>query len=208
MTKKRAYRSELREAQAQATRNRILEIAEELFRTLGFEQVTIEGLAECAGVSAPTIYSLFRSKLGVLRAVMYEAQLPKEYGELMREADVEESPAKRLALSARIARHLREREREQQELFRGAALLHPEFRELEREREEVRYEVQRRSVERFIEEGALREGLTFEKGRDILWMLTGRDVYRMLVVERGWSADEYEEWLAEELCRALLDSTQ
>ena len=30
--------------------------------------------------------------------------------------------------------------------------------------------------------------------RDILWMYTGRDVYRMVVLERGWSSDE--SWLA------------
>ena len=40
--------------------------------------------------------------------------------------------------------------------------------------------------------------------RDILWMYTGRDVYRMLVLERGWSSDEYESWLAETLIKALM----
>jgi hypothetical protein len=35
-------------------------------------------------------------------------------------------------------------------------------------------------------------------------MYTGRDVYRMLVRERGWSADKYEEWLGGTLARSLL----
>jgi hypothetical protein len=38
--------------------------------------------------------------------------------------------------------------------------------------------------------------------RDILWMYTGRDVYRMLV-ERGWSSEEYGKWLVDTLIRAL-----
>jgi hypothetical protein len=36
-------------------------------------------------------------------------------------------------------------------------------------------------------------------------MYTGRDVYRMLVLERGWSSDEYEGWLAETLIKALME---
>ena len=36
-------------------------------------------------------------------------------------------------------------------------------------------------------------------------MYTGRDVYRLLVQEGGWSADEYEEWLTETLVGALVE---
>jgi hypothetical protein len=34
--------------------------------------------------------------------------------------------------------------------------------------------------------GRLRKGLNYATARDIFWMLTGRDVYRMLVRERRW----------------------
>jgi hypothetical protein len=34
-------------------------------------------------------------------------------------------------------------------------------------------------------------------------MYTGRDIYRMFVLERGWSSDKYEEWLARTLIQAL-----
>jgi hypothetical protein len=36
-----------------------------------------------------------------------------------------------------------------------------------------------------------------------MWMYTGRDIYRMFVLECGWSSDEYEDWLARTLIRAL-----
>ena len=36
------------------------------------------------------------------------------------------------------------------------------------------------------------------------WMLTGRDVYRMLVLVRGWNSPKYEDWLADALVRSLL----
>jgi len=35
-------------------------------------------------------------------------------------------------------------------------------------------------------------------------MLTGRDVYRMLVLVRGWNSPKYEDWLADALVRSLL----
>jgi hypothetical protein len=34
-------------------------------------------------------------------------------------------------------------------------------------------------------------------------MYTGRDIYRMLVLERAWSSDEYEKWLARSLIHEL-----
>jgi len=51
----------------------------------------------------------------------------------------------------------------------------------------------------------LAKKLTLTKARDILWTLTGRDIYRMLVMDRGWSSDEYEKWLKEVLIKSLLD---
>ncbi len=57
-----------------------------------------------------------------------------------------------------------------------------------------------------MKEKILAKGLTLQKARDILWTLTGRDMYRMLVIERGWTSDEYEKWLAQILVKSLLDN--
>jgi hypothetical protein len=40
--------------------------------------------------------------------------------------------------------------------------------------------------------------------RDILWVFIGRDIYRMLVIEQGWTSEEYEKWLAELLVNTLI----
>jgi len=55
-------------------------------------------------------------------------------------------------------------------------------------------------------EGAFTDKFPLSKIRDIFWAFTGRDFYRMLVVERGWSSDEYEKWLAELLIQLLLSN--
>ena len=55
---------------------------------------------------------------------------------------------------------------------------------------------QGRFVARLSEQGLLPPGLAFEVDRDILWTICSSAVYDNLVIERGWSAGRYEEWLA------------
>lgn len=200
--KKRVYDSSGRQAQAEETKGRILASAKKLFHAEGFEMVTIEALAKAAKVSAPTIYSLFQSKRGLLRALMDEALPTEQFLSLVEENRREPSPQKKLAISAKIARQMYDAERAQMDVFRGASVLAPEFKELERERELRRYKRQEESVKSI--EKHLCEGLSLSKARDILWAFTGRDMYRMYVIERGWTSDEYEKWLSQLLVKTLL----
>ena len=202
--KKRPYRSVSRNAQAAQTKSRILAVAKNLFESEGFEYVTIEKIAQAAAVSIPTIYSLFQSKRGVLRALMDEA-LPKDQFDALVEKSIQaKSPKMRLHFSAKIARQMYDAERAQMEIFRGAAVLAPEFKELEKEREMRRYDRQEVTIKAMAEEQSLSRGLSATKARDILWAFTGRDLYRMLVVEQGWTSDEYEKWLTQMLVNALI----
>ncbi len=202
--KKRIYHSETRQTQAGQTRSRILVSAKMLFQSKGFEGVTIEQMAQAAKVSAPTIYALFQSKRGVLRALMDEALPANQYEALVKEAMQEKSPKRHLAISAKIARQMYDAERAQMDIFRGASILAPELKELEQEREQRRYNRQEESVKILVKEGALLEGLKVSKARDILWAFTGRDMYRMFVVEQGWASEEYEKWLAQLLVKTLI----
>jgi hypothetical protein len=52
--------------------------------------------------------------------------------------------------------------------------------------------------------GALCPGLSFERARDILWTLIAWEVYELLVIERGWSPDDWESWIAESAAVLLL----
>lgn len=202
--KKRIYHSETRHAQAAQTRRRILNSASKLFMSEGFEGVTIEQIAQAGNVSAPTIYALFQSKRGILRALMNEALPAEQFESLVKEAMQAKSAKAHLALSAKIARQMYDAERSQMYVFRGASVLAPEFKELEKEREQRRYTRQEESIKMTAKEGALAQGLCLSKARDILWAFTGRDMYRMLVIEQEWTSDEYEQWLAQLLVRTLL----
>jgi hypothetical protein len=52
--------------------------------------------------------------------------------------------------------------------------------------------------------GALRDDLSIQRAADIVWTLNSSDVYLLLTTERGWSPEEFEQWLADSWVRLLL----
>ncbi len=201
---KRAYHSELRTVEAQKRRERILQSAKELIVRSGFDKVTIEHIAQDAKVSAATIYALFQSKTGILRSIMDEAMVPEHHTELVQQGKQEKTAAKRLEIAATIARQLYDAEQKQVDLLQSAAILGPELKKLEIEREERRHRRLAEGVLELASENALAEGFEASQALDILWAFTGRDLYRMLVIERRWSSDTYEQWLKHLLTKTLL----
>lgn len=203
-SKKRSYHSESRQSQSQKTKNRILASAKMLFESKGFDKVTIDEIALEAQVSAASIYSIFQSKRGVLLGLLDEALPPAQHEALVEQVKKEKCPRKRLEITATIARQLYDAEKAQLSFLRGASILDPVFKGLEIERERRRYQRQKETVEAMVNEKAFLYNLSLTKIRDVLWAFTGRDFYRMLVIERSWSSDEYEKWLAALLIQTLL----
>ena len=70
---KRTYTSELRQAQAEATRTKILDALVEVLAE-GVETLSVPAVAERAGVSVGTIYRHFGDKSGMLKALIPHAQ--------------------------------------------------------------------------------------------------------------------------------------
>lgn len=200
--KKRVYNSESRNSQAAQTKRSILNSAKHLFEVEGFEFVTIEKLARAAKVSESNIYSLFQSKIGVLRTIMDEAYSFDLLLALVDEGK-DKTAEEQLAISAKIARQMYDAERTCMDIFRGTSILAPEFKELEIEREKRRYQRQEETVKALWEQKALSKELSLTKARDILWAFTGRDMYRMFVIDRGWSSQEYENWITELIIKTM-----
>ena len=46
--------------------------------------------------------------------------------------------------------------------------------------------------------------MTRAQAQDVVWTLISPEIYRMLVLERHWSAANYEQWLTSSLTAALL----
>jgi AcrR family transcriptional regulator len=202
--KKRPYKSLVRQRQADDTRRRIVEAARQLLQREGYAGMTIEAIAQRAEVSAQSVYAIFRSKTGILIALLDRSMFGLEYEEVVRQALGASDPETRLRLAAGVARQIRGSQSAAFDLLRGAGVVAPELAKLERQRERLRYEEEEGMIIFLRDAGRLRPGLNHKTARDIFWMLTGGDVYRMLVRERGWSPQKYQDWLADTLVLSLL----
>jgi AcrR family transcriptional regulator len=207
MSEKRNYDSKSRRAQAELTKKRILAAAKKLFSTNGVEKTTIDALADLAEVASPTVYALFKSKEGILMELMYTTLFGPQYQSLVEKAKAFDDPRESLKMAASIARTIYDTEKAEMGLIRGASALSPELKKLEKEGERLRYERQEMIARRLHQGNYLLHGISFIQARDILWTLTSRETYRMLVVERGWTSDEYERWLAGMLGKALTEES-
>jgi len=201
---KRPYKSPARERHAGDTRRRIVEATRELLQSEGYAGMTIEGIAKRAEVSAQSVYAVFKSKTGILTELLDQATFGAEYEDAVREALNASEPETRLRLAAGIARQIHDAQSATFDLLRGAGVVAPELAKLEEQRERLRYERQENMIISLREAGRLRPSLDHGTARDIFWMFTGRDVYRMLVRERRWSAQKYQDWLADILVDSLL----
>src|SRR3954466_10157562 len=72
-----------RQSQKQATRQRVLAAARELFDTHGYEGTTIREIARHAGVAVGSVFTTFSSKGEILSEVMQD-RLDRLYAELER----------------------------------------------------------------------------------------------------------------------------
>jgi AcrR family transcriptional regulator len=201
---KRPYKSLVRERQADDTRRRIVAATRQLLQSEGYAAMTVEAIAKRAEVSAQSVYAIFKSKTGILMELLAAATFGPDYEETVRDAMSARDPEMRLRLAARIARQIHGAQSATFDLLRGAGVVAPELARLEQQREDIRYERQEAMIASLREAGRLRPGLNRRTARDIFWMLTGSDVYRMLVSERGWSPQKYQNWLADTLVESLI----
>ena len=203
-TKKRPYKSLVRQRQAGDTRQRIVEATRHLLQSEGYAGMTIEAIARRAEVSAQSVYALFKSKTGILTELLDQATFGADYEDAVHQALSASDPETRLRHAAGIARQIHNAQSATFDLLRGAGVVAPELAKLEQQRENLRYERQERMIISLRDAGKLRPDLNYATTRDIFWMLTSRDVYRMLVRERSWSSQKYQDWLAGTLVLSLL----
>jgi len=212
--RKRSYHSPRRQEQAQETRQKILAAAERLFVSDGYAATTLPSVAREAGVSPATITVAFGTKPALLDALIKstvrgdEAPAPLDQRSWWQEILQVPDPARQLRLFAAIARRIHQRTTDIAEIVRGAATADPEIALLRQKLGESRLQDNREVAESLARNGALAPGVTVEQATDLIWTLASADVYRMLVVDRGWSAEQYEEWLASTLVHSIIAPLQ
>jgi len=202
--RKRSYKSLVRQRQATDTRRRIVEVTRQLLQSEGYDGMTIQAIARRAEVSAQSVCAIFKSKTGILIALLDQSMFGADYEDTVRQAISASDPETRLRRAASVARQIRGAQSAVFDLLRGSGVVAPELAKLEQQRERLRYEKEEGVITFLRDAGKLRPGLSHKTARDIFWMLTGGDVYRMLVRERGWPPQKYQKWLSDTLVHSLL----
>lgn len=205
-SRRRHYDSTKRAEAADARRLRVLKTARALFSRHGIDDVTIAQIAEKAGVSAPTVYALFKSKDGILQSIMRDALFGPHFQAARKLMDNVNDGAQLVALTAKVARAIYESESQELGLMRGASAFSPALRRIEQQFEDMRYDMQEARLRLLFDQRKAKAGLDLKTARRIMWMYTSREIYRMLVHDGGWTAQAYEQWLEKTLCEALVKS--
>jgi AcrR family transcriptional regulator len=205
MPPKRSYASQVRADAAADTRKRILEAAKSLMGRNGVDKVTIAQIGVQANVATPTVYAAFKSKEGILRALMEVALFGDRFRSAQQLLDKVTDPVRLVELTAHVARAIYESESSDLGLLRHASGFSPDLRKIEQEFDDTRYAMQERRLQLLFDARRARPGLSLADARRIMWMYTSRDVYRMIVTEGGWSPDRYQGWLSATLLDALVD---
>jgi AcrR family transcriptional regulator len=185
---KRQYRSPRRLQQAQRTRQAILTAARRLFVAQGYGATTIESISKSAGVAVQTVYAAFGSKRRMLIALLdrmaADADLPRLERELAAAAgDPGRQVRELLAFTGRFYAS----GRDLIELARSVSGVERDLAEMWRTGEDRRYRAHAALIAEWVRMGWLSAGPAARAAHDLLWALSGPDVFRLLVVERHWS---------------------
>jgi len=198
---KRRYDGTRRQAQARETRRAVLRAAHDLFVEQGFARTTVTQVAGAAGVSPETVYAAFRSKATLLHRVWDvtvggddEEVVFHERPEVVAirsEPDLE----RRLRLHARFATATARRTGPLLRAIEAAA-------GADATAAAMLDEVHRQRLEGIgvMAAEAARTGqlaVSEEVCRDLVWATTDAVLWHRLVVQRGWTDDQFAEHLAE-----------
>jgi AcrR family transcriptional regulator len=209
--KKREYDSSSRKMAASVTRQTIVEAARETFLEKGYAATTMPAIAQAAGVALDTVYATVGKKPALFRLLIETAvsgsdgALPPEEREYVRAIRAETDAVKKLQIYAAALRRIQQQLAPLFRVLQGAAPLDPELGALWQSISERRAANMRVFAADIAATGRLRPTLSVEKTADIIWSLNSPELYLLLVEDRGWSPEEFENWQADAWVRLLLN---
>jgi AcrR family transcriptional regulator len=212
--KTRRYNSPRRLQQAAATRIEILQSAQRLFERDGYATTTVAAIAADAGVALKTVYFVFETKSGVLRALWNvllrgdDGDAPVVARRWYREALDEPDPQRQLRLVARNSSHVKQRIGAILEVIRAAAPTDPDIHGLWQKIQTDFHANQQAIAESLEEKNALAGGIDSRRATDILWALNLSNLWQLLISERGWTPGEYERLIGDLACAQLLNQSR
>jgi AcrR family transcriptional regulator len=207
---KRGYESEQRRAQSEATRQRILVTAQALVVERGYRATTIAELARRAGVHVDTIYELVGRKPVILRELVERAisgtdrSLDPFERDYVQQITAEPDAGRKLDLYAAAMRRILARLAPLFLALRDASATDPQAAQVWSRISDRRAANMRLLAADLLATGQLRDGLSIDEVADSIWATNSPDLHRLLIEDRGWSPDHYQEWLANSWRRLFL----
>jgi AcrR family transcriptional regulator len=197
------------QARTRLARAAVVEAARSLFLERGYATTTVQAVSDLADVPPATVYRLFTSKLGILKAVL-DASIAGDHAPVpvSERPDVaalldEPDAIALLRQFAGVTTTINQRANDVHRVLASAAASDPAAAELLAEVQHQRGEGQGRIVRMLARKGALRDGLRQRDALDIAHALMSPEVYRLLVVDRKWTPERYRTWLAATLVAQL-----
>ena len=207
---RRPYEGAARQARTRRTRAAVVAAARSLFAERGYAATTIEAISDRSDTPQATVYRLFSSKLGILKAMLDvsvggdDAAVAMLDRPQVRALLSDEDPKNQLAGFAAVVRDVMARVGPVHRILADAARSDQDAASLLAEIARQRHEGQRRIARSVARSGALQPGLRERDAADIIHALASPEVYGLLVFDRGWSGERYEQWLRQILTGQLL----
>jgi AcrR family transcriptional regulator len=207
--KRRAYRSEVRAAQAAATRDAVLVAARDLFTSEGYD-CPITRIAERAGVAVDTVYSSVGRKsalvLAVIDMVLGDADqpLPAEQRGYVQRVRAASGAREKIAIYSGALAHLLPVVAPLQEALRDAGRKDPDCADTLQRLEERRAGNMLLFAQDLRATGELREDLDDQQVADLVWSTNSAEYYSLLA-RRGFSPARIGSHLADLWTRTLVD---
>jgi AcrR family transcriptional regulator len=206
----RPFEGPARQARTRRTRAAVVEAARTLFLERGYGATTIEAISELSDTPQATVYRLFSSKLGILKAVLDVSVAGDDEAVAMldrpqvRALLSDRDPNQKLAGFVAMLREVMARTGPVHRILADAARSDEGAASLLAEIARQRQEGQHRISRSLARSSALRPGLRERDAADIIHALASPEVYGLLVFDRGWSGERYEKWLRAILIDQLL----
>jgi AcrR family transcriptional regulator len=179
------------------------------FLDRGYAATTIEAISNLADVPPATVYRLFASKLGILKALLDTSIAGDDQPLTVQERPnvaslfAEPDPIKLLAGFAGVTTSINQQTNDTYGVLVGAAGSDPAAAELLDEIRRQRDRGQSQIAHALTRSKSLREGLQEDDAVDLIHALMSPEVYRLLVIDRNWPPEKYQQWLATILVEQL-----
>ena len=198
-----SYNSPRRQQAAAATREAIIEAAQELFACQGYARTTVAQVAEAAQVAANTVYTSVGGKPQLLAAITESGAGDPDVAETLTAVARATDPAEVIRLTAAGTRRVNQRRTKAVAVLLDSAQADPAAAEMLRLAVRYYRDTLATLARRLEDLGAV-EPPDLNRAADVFWYLFGWTSWRTLVTDLGWSWDEAEQWLAQQGIDALL----